>query len=88
LHRADGRILEQLRGQPTAPRKCLYCGYDGPMPVLSEHAPWYGHMWVILLLVLTGVGVILALMLYALGLLGVQREVRCPNCSRVETLKR
>ncbi len=59
---------------------CLECGYNGLMGVEGKHVPWYLTWWVLIPILLTGVGTIPAI---ALGLwrgFSVKETVRCPNC--------
>jgi hypothetical protein len=80
----DPRILSSLRGaRELRAVRCLECGYNGPMPVLSTRKPWYTSQWVVVPLCFTGVGIVFILGLVALGVFGATTTTRCPNCTVV-----
>ena len=77
----DPEILKKLKGYNNHRAIfCMECGYNGLMGIEKRHIPWYLTMWVLIPIVLTGVGIIPAVILGALRASSTKHTVRCPNC--------
>jgi hypothetical protein len=77
----DPRILAKLNtAKHTGSTHCLLCGYDGLMPVVGTWRPWYLRWYVIVLLFLTGVGIVLFIAIVILMATETKYFYICPNC--------
>lgn len=61
---------------------CLFCGYKGMMGMVKVTVPWYLSWWVIVPLVLTGIGLVPAVLLGVIRGNAGRALVDCPNCGR------
>ncbi len=77
----DPEILAKLREyDERSSVLCLECGYNGLMGIEGKHVPWYLTWWVLIPILLTGVGFVPALALGIWRGVSVKKTVRCPNC--------
>jgi hypothetical protein len=67
----------------TVSGRCLKCGYHDQMPVTFEKEPWYSHWYVILPLILVGVGLIFLALLVLGAVANTKRVAVCPSCGYV-----
>ena len=91
------QIRAELRRYDTlTTMTCLECGYSGSMGVvgvIKGKAPWFLSWWVLIPLLLTGVGTIPALLAFggrAMSIISTQRtKALCPVCKKtlIERLK-
>ncbi len=79
----DPRILRKLNdAKRVAQCQCLECGYSGLMTLIGSKRPWYGRWYFLILICLTGVGI---LVLIAIGVIiasNTKLIYICPNCDR------
>ena len=74
-------ILKKLRNyKKTENCFCLECGYDGLMGIEKQIIPWYLTWWVIIPIILTGIGIIPAIFLGIWRAYSEKKQVVCPNC--------
>lgn len=59
---------------------CLECGYEGQMGVIKKEIPWYLTWWVLLPILLTGIGTIPAILLGVWRGFSTRHRVVCPSC--------
>jgi len=74
--------LAQYAEHKTA--TCLACGYYGPMGVVkgTARASWWLSWPVLIILCLSGVGLVVLIILALLRELSKEHSVVCPNCGR------
>ena len=60
--------------------ECLECGYVGLMGVLKTKFPWYLTWWVLIPVLLTGIGIIPAIFLVIWRSASRRYTVVCPSC--------
>lgn len=63
--------------------KCLECGYVGDMGVIQKVVPWYFTWWVLIPVLLTGIGTIPAIGLGICRYISTKHRVVCPSCKEV-----
>lgn len=79
-------ILKKLRNyKKTEDCFCLECGYDGLMGVQKTIVPWYLSWWVLIPVLLTGIGIIPGIILGIWRFIAEKQQLVCPNCN--STLK-
>jgi len=61
---------------------CLECGYVGQMGVIKAKIPWYLTWWVLIPVLLTGIGFIPAFFLGLWRLVSTKHTVECPSCRK------
>ena len=77
----DPEILEKLRNyKKTETCFCLECGYDGLMGFEKNIFPWYLSWWFIIILIISGIGIIPACLLGLWRAFSEKSQVVCPNC--------
>lgn len=81
-------VIEKLRDFDRHQQAfCLYCGYDGLMGVEKRWLPWYLTWWVIIPLLITSIGWVVAIALWWQRGPSLKFRVRCPHCNTgLETL--
>lgn len=62
---------------------CMMCGYTGLMGVRRTVDPWYTSTPVIIILCLTGIGIIAAVVIGVTAGLQRRYEVECPLCHQI-----
>jgi hypothetical protein len=65
------------------PLTCLECGYVGLMGVQRSTCPWYFSWWVVIPLLLTGIGIIPAILILAGKASSTKDFVVCPRCKKL-----
>jgi hypothetical protein len=77
-------ILTELRKYREHRRvTCLECGYADLMGIQRTIKPWYGSTWFVILMILSGVGILLLLALGLSAGLNTKHMVVCPNCKKL-----
>lgn len=78
------RVRLNLRqyGQHRDDVTCLECGYRGLMGITRKEVPWFASWPVIILLCLTGVGIIGAFILGMFRTVKTKVYCFCPNCQQ------
>ncbi len=75
------RIRDKLRNyQRVEEITCRECGYVGLMGIVKHHVPWYYSWWILIPLLLTGVGTVVAILLGIGRAMSTRTEADCPNC--------
>lgn len=80
----DSDILIELRKyQKHIELKCLECGYKGLMGIESQKFPWYFSNFFLVVLVLTGIGIVGAIALGWARSQSAKYIVKCPSCKKL-----
>lgn len=74
--------LKEYKNHTSGDVSCLECGYKGVMGIVPGTAtvPWYLSLYVIIPLILTGVGIVAAIILGFLRGRSKRHLVDCPEC--------
>lgn len=62
---------------------CLECGYKGHMGIKKEKSPWYLSWWILVPVLLTGIGTVPAVLLGLFKAFKTQYIVECPSCRNI-----
>lgn len=73
--------IESQGRQTVQQQRCLECGYNGPMAITYARGPWYGSLWFLIPLLLTGVGILFVIAIALLGFTRTKYTGICPACS-------
>jgi len=79
-------FLNGKQGEALPEVRCFECGYLGKAGVVRSWTPWWGHWIFLLLMLLTGIGIIWIVLIIILA--PIKADCECPNCSaiiRIET---